>query len=155
MINNNIITVNRGDTFSFSLFINAGTHISPVNLMLTDTMSVYVGVMEPNQKFENAIIRKRYTKSDEKELGDLEQSIVESESKNTQFQVVKTDNTDLGSNEFFYVKEFKRLIIKFVPDDTVNLTPGKYYMEIKLVDTSTDPETVTTISPKRLFYIVD
>ena len=116
-ITENHITINRGDTYKFPLLINVGTHIAPKNLTLTDTMSVYVGVMEPNQKFENAIIRKKYTKEDVKEDG------------------------------FIYVE--------FYPDDTVNLQVGKYYIEIKLVDTSTNPETVTTICSKKLFYIIE
>lgn len=134
MINNNIITVNRGDTISFPLFINKGTAIDPVKLELTDSMCLYVGVMEPNQRFEDAIIRKKYTKEN-----------------------VSTD-TNLVTKDYskIYVQEESGLIlITFFPDDTVNLFPGKYYIEIKLVDTSTDPETVTTISPKRLFYIID
>lgn len=112
----NHITINRGDTYSFPLYVNIGTQIAPEKLRLTDTMSVYVGVTEPNQKFENAIIRKKYTAE------------------------------DMDKN--------KDIKITFYPEDTVNLKEGKYYIEIKLVDTSTEPDTVTTICSKKLFYII-
>ena len=112
----NLITINRGDTYSFPLYINIGSQIDIKKLELTETMSVYVGVTESNQKFENAIIRKKYTAKD--------------------------------------MDENKDIKIIFYPEDTVNLKEGKYYISIKLVDTSTEPDTVTTICSKKLFYII-
>ena len=68
---NGIITLNRGDTARLPLFINAGTEMNPVRYELQDTDKVYLGVMEPNSPFENAIIKKVYTKEDVNENGDI------------------------------------------------------------------------------------
>lgn len=77
---NGIITLNRGDTVRLPLFINAGTEMNPVRYELQDTDKVYLGVMEPNSPFENAIIKKVYTKEDINENGDI---VVEFKSEDT------------------------------------------------------------------------
>lgn len=63
---NGIITLNRGDCDSFPLFINTGTPIEPVrfDLRFNPGSELYFGVCEPNQRFEDAIIRKKYTGAD-------------------------------------------------------------------------------------------
>lgn len=69
---NGIIEINRGDSFELPLFINQGTDITPIRYNMKNSNSeVYVGVMEPNQPFERAIIRKKYTKDDVNENGDI------------------------------------------------------------------------------------
>ena len=69
---NGIIEVNRGDSFELPLFINQGTDITPIRYNMKNSNSeVYVGVMEPNQPFERAIVRKKYTKNDINENGDI------------------------------------------------------------------------------------
>lgn len=60
-IENNIIELNRGDTFTSELNLNAGTDLNPVQYVLKDGDELYLGVMEPNQPFENAIIKKKFT----------------------------------------------------------------------------------------------
>lgn len=61
---NNIITVNRGDTFGFTFHVNLGTAINPVPYTLEEGDRVYLGVSEANAPFENAIIRKVFTNAD-------------------------------------------------------------------------------------------
>ena len=69
---NGIIEVNRGDSFELPLFINQGTDITPIRYNMKNSNSeVYVGVMEPNQPFERAIVRKKYTKNDVNGNGDI------------------------------------------------------------------------------------
>ena len=60
--NNGFIKLNRGDSFSLALFINVGTPENPVRYSIQDNPNdtIYFGVMEPNQKFENAVIRQTY-----------------------------------------------------------------------------------------------
>lgn len=62
---NNIIQLNRGDSFAVPLFINIGSSVYPIrfNVSNRNDWSVYFGVMECNQKFEDAIIKKTWTKS--------------------------------------------------------------------------------------------
>ena len=72
--NNGIITLIRGDSFTVPLFINRGAVFHPVRYYIADNpnAAVYLGVMEPSQPFERAVIRKKYTsKSKINEFGDL------------------------------------------------------------------------------------
>lgn len=72
--NNGFISLTRGDSFSVPLFINMGTGMVPVRYSLLEhpETEVYLGVMEPNQPFEKALIRKKYThESRINENGDL------------------------------------------------------------------------------------
>lgn len=68
----NIITMTAGDSFYSVLFINKGTLISPVRYELQTNDKVYLSIMEPNQEFENGIIRKVYTSQDINADGDIE-----------------------------------------------------------------------------------
>ena len=67
--NNNIIVLNRGDSFSFDLTLNDETTNGRYILQGDDV--VYFGLMLPRQPFEVAILRKRYTKDDCDEAGNL------------------------------------------------------------------------------------
>lgn len=68
---NGIITLSRGDSAEAPLFLNQGTKICPIRYKLQGNDIVYLGVTEPNQKFEDAIIRKVYTKDNLNDLGDV------------------------------------------------------------------------------------
>lgn len=117
---NGIITVNRGDSFSIPLVINFGTNLEPLQYKLKGKTFVYFAVMEPNQPFESALIRKTFT----------------------------ADDTDDRGN----------VIIKFRPQDTQCVLPGKYYYQVKLQRfNSEDPEDyeVDTVIDKTLFYILE
>ena len=61
---NGIITMNRGDTWKTEIFVNLGTTLDPYGYPLGDNDYLYFGVMEPNQPFDFALIRKRYDKTD-------------------------------------------------------------------------------------------
>ena len=71
--NNGFICITRGDLFEVPLFLNRGTKFSPVRYNIKDHKDaiVYFGVMEPNQKFEEAIIRKKLTYVDANNHGDV------------------------------------------------------------------------------------
>ena len=114
---NGIITVNRGDSFEFPLTLNIGSSVNRVEYQLTETDTIYLGIMEPHQPFESAIIRKKFTYDD--------------------------------------LDEDKNINIRFWPEDTMYLLPGKYYYQIKLqtVDTATGRHDIETIVDKTLFYI--
>lgn len=66
---NGTIYVNRGDSFQMPLVLNVGTKLEPLTYELDDNSFVYFGLMEPNQPFEDAIVRKMYTKADTDEYG--------------------------------------------------------------------------------------
>ena len=80
-INNEILQMNRGDDVDFTFIINSGTPLLPVINILEDEEfpdgcnfdreALYFGVMESNQKWEDAIIRKKLTSDDEDENGNI------------------------------------------------------------------------------------
>lgn len=117
---NGIITVNRGDSFSLPLVLDCGTKFNPLRYSLSDRSVVYFAVMEPNQPFENALIRKRYTIDDIDEDGNV--------------------------------------IVRFRPQDTQCVLPGKYYYQVKLQRfNSDDPNDyeVDTVIEKTQFFILE
>ena len=65
----NIITINRGDTYNFDLTIYDDSLDG--RYVLQDDDVLYFGLMDPRQKFENALVKKRYTKDDCDEAGNL------------------------------------------------------------------------------------
>ena len=72
--NNGFISMHRGDTFTVPLFINKGTKDDPIRLYIQEhpNAEVFFGVMEPNQSFEQALIKKRFTPSSNvTQFGDL------------------------------------------------------------------------------------
>ena len=52
------ICLTRGDTARFSLCINQGTNLNPIQYKLKDKDNIYFAIEEPNQPFENAIVKK-------------------------------------------------------------------------------------------------
>ena len=66
-----IITVNRGDSFDIPIVLNVGDSMDFRQYAILPHDTVYLGVMEPNQPFECALIRKRYTYEDLDERGNL------------------------------------------------------------------------------------
>ena len=66
----NIITLNRGDSYPFTLFIDDPN--SPAGYYtLKDDDAVYFGIMDPHQLFENALVRKKFTAEDMDEAGNI------------------------------------------------------------------------------------
>jgi hypothetical protein len=62
-VSNNIIELTRGDSARYPLFINQGSDIDPSRYDLKDKDELYLGIMEPNQPFECALVKKKYTKA--------------------------------------------------------------------------------------------
>jgi hypothetical protein len=58
-----IITHHRGDTLSTPIRIYSDNHLDRTPYILQENDTLYLGIMEPNQKFEDAIIKKVF-KSD-------------------------------------------------------------------------------------------
>ena len=69
--NDNIITLSRGDTVNLPLFINEGSDLLPILYELKDNDKLYLGVMEPNQPFERAIVKKIFTNQSKKDQNNL------------------------------------------------------------------------------------
>ena len=61
---NGIVTVNRGDSFELPITLNIGSSMNYEEYYLQPCDTIYLGIMEPNQPFETAIVRKKFTSSD-------------------------------------------------------------------------------------------
>lgn len=63
--NNGFIYINRGDSFKIPLFINKNDSSDPIRFYIQDhpNAEIFLGVTEPNQPFEKAVIKKRFTSS--------------------------------------------------------------------------------------------
>ena len=57
--------LSRGDSFSLPIVLNQGTQLVFKPYTLTENDTIYVGIMEPQQSFEDAIIRKKLSMNDE------------------------------------------------------------------------------------------
>ena len=68
---NYILRINRGDDFLFTLYLNKGNEVYPQRYVLQENDKIYLGVMQPNQLFENAILKKVFTVNDLNEEGDI------------------------------------------------------------------------------------
>lgn len=67
---NNIIVLNRGDTYEFDLTI-ADEASADGRYHLQGDDALYLGIMDPGQPFEEALIRKKYTVEDTDANGNL------------------------------------------------------------------------------------
>ena len=54
--NNGIISMNRGDTVEVPLFINVNDKLLPVRYPFSNADEIYLGITEPNQKWEHGKI---------------------------------------------------------------------------------------------------
>jgi len=126
-----IITMSRGDSFSFPLFINSGTDIAPERYILKDGEVLYLGVKEPNQLFEDSVIRKRYTVADLNEDGDV------------LIQFNPRDTVSVLPGKYYYE-------IKIV--NNISITSSE--TTLSDIDVFVSPNLVVrTILPPTLFYI--
>ena len=57
---NGIITLMRGDSLTTPIYVNIGTKLSPNYYNLKSDDKLYFGLMEPNQSFEDAVLKKAY-----------------------------------------------------------------------------------------------
>lgn len=96
-----IVYLNRGDSMRIPLFINMGTSLEPIQYLLSDADTLYFALMEPNETFERAILKKVFTNKDPlDEEGDV---FIKLEPKDTEYLLpgryyytikMKTDNED-------------------------------------------------------------
>lgn len=126
---NNIISMNRGDSGSFSIQINIGTELEPIIYSLKPKDKVYFGVMEPNQKFDCSYIMKTYTIDDIQEDNFID------------IKLIPSDTEYMLTGTYFY--EIKLYVYNSPLIDPETNT------EIK------DMSDVYTIQPKRKFVIME
>jgi len=67
----NKVSMTRGDSWEVPLFLNKGTAMKPLRYYLQDEDKVYLAIMEPNQPFEQAIVKKVFTNKNINRNGDV------------------------------------------------------------------------------------
>ena len=101
--NDGLISMSRGDSVKLPLFINSGSDLCPVRYVLKDTDKLYLGILEPNHSWENAILRKIYTKDNLNADGDviikLEPEDTEYLSEGIYYYQIKLLQVDENNNE--------------------------------------------------------
>jgi hypothetical protein len=125
---NNIIVMNRGDSYSFDLTIS-GADTPDGRYRLVENDALYFGVMDPGQRFEDALIRQKYTAEDCDEMGNLVISLE------------PEDTIDLYPGKYFYA-------VKLLMDhDDIDVNTGE--------KTGLHIDKVVTIINKTKFIICD
>lgn len=122
--------LNRGDNCEFTVFINTGTNLSPVQYRLTDKDILYLAIEEPNQPFENAIVKKKITT--ENSLLDIDGNII--------IKLVPEDTECLMPGLYYY--EIKAKLYK-----------ENQYRNSYILITFNDDLTYTIINTKDYSYI--
>lgn len=61
---NGVITLNRGDSLTIPMYVNIGTVLEPILYPLVSGDKIYFGITEPNQPFEQALVKKIFTNKD-------------------------------------------------------------------------------------------
>lgn len=86
----------RGDSLDIPLDIRNGSVMNYEQYNLTDNDTIYFGLMEPNQKFEDAILKKVLTASDI------------DENNNLIIKLKPTDTVDLLPGKYYYSIKLKQ-----------------------------------------------
>lgn len=159
-----IVTMNRGDTVSFTIHINQGDNIDPFQYKLKPQDNLYFAVEEPNQPFEQAILKKLINTSNN--LLDIDGNITFNlESKDTQCLMPGLYYYEIKA-KLFKGNEFRNntILINFGEDNTYSiineqtkqaLSYGNYVANnnlINLEDTLNNKELIATIENNVLTF---
>ena len=98
LASNGIINLMRGDSFTTPIFINIGSKLSPKQYTLRPTDKLYFGLMEPNQAFEDAVLKKVFDCT----------SPQDSEG-NTLLMLKPTDTEKLLVGQYYYMIKLKTI----------------------------------------------
>jgi len=69
---NQMIYLTRGDSCTITLAVLSGNDFCNYRYQIEDGDKIYFGLTEPNQKFEDAILKKVFTKEDVDKDGNIE-----------------------------------------------------------------------------------
>ena len=116
---NNIIVLNRGDTYEFDLTINDETSVDGRYHLQGDD-ALYLGIMDPGQPFEEALIRKKITVEDTDDMG------------NINLVLNPEDTLDLLAGKYFY--SVKLHLDHYTYDEKTNEIIGKVDKVITIIN---------------------
>ena len=95
---NGKITHYRGDTLSTPIYIFTGDRMWPTPYTLEEGDTLYLGIMEPGQAFEDAIVKKVYTKDS-----------VKDSSNRPLFELKSEDTEFLAPGTYYYMLKLKKV----------------------------------------------
>lgn len=115
---NGIIYLMRGDSYSQPIEINLGTPFSPRYYYLGENDCLYFGLMHPNQAFENAVLKKKYTY-----LSDTD------ENGNILLSIEPEDTLNLPVGKYFYMIKLKRVEASGKTIVTTIVNPTQFFLQ--------------------------
>lgn len=93
----NCFTISRGDTFVFPIIINQGTKLYPEEYTLQEKDTIYGAILQPNEAFEDALIRKVLT------IEDIQQDM-----KYPLFKLIPEDTEYLRTGKYYFTLKLKQ-----------------------------------------------
>ena len=96
---NGKITHYRGDTLTTPIKIFEGDRLCPTQYTLSENDVLYLGIMEPGQAFEDAIIKKVFTSNSEKDING-----------NVILHLRSIDTEFVAPGTYYYTVKLKQLI---------------------------------------------
>ena len=136
-----IISLVRGDTLTQSIYLNQGTSLYPIRYTLTGADKLYLAIMEPNQRFEDAVLKKSFGAGSEKtEDGDLIITLNSSDTENL-----------LPGLYYYTIK------MEFSEENFLSLYANKTLRKLGFMSLNSLSQNsrVWTVVPNRKFFIVE
>ena len=127
---NGIITLMRGDSFCTPIIINIGTILNPKYYALKAQDKIYFGLMEPNQAFEDAVLKKVYDFTSDRDAdGHILLKLNPSDTENLlvgqYYYMIKLRTVnDLGEE---FVRTIMNPTIFWLEGNNIEQEPEKYY----------------------------
>ena len=110
------VSLNRGDTVRFPIFFNTGSDLEPVRYDLQERDELYVGIMEPNQPFEKAIVKQKYTMDSHKDQNGF-----------TMFIVKHDDTKLLRPGKYYYQMKLRKYDSLYGDYDIMTVVDNKLF----------------------------
>ncbi len=95
---NGIINLMRGDSFTTPIYVNLGTKLSPRYYKLGPLDKLYFGLMEPNQAFEDAVLKKVFDYTSPQDADG-----------NTLLMLTPTDTEKLLVGQYYYMIKLRTI----------------------------------------------
>lgn len=104
----NIITMTRGDSYIFDVTLFDEWNLTK-RYEIQENDSIYFGVMLPHQKFEDAIIKKKYTYDNVKSTGRIS------------IRIAPEDTLNLDPGVYYYAVKIKIISINEDGDSQIDV----------------------------------
>ena len=115
---NGIVHLLRGDSYTTPIKVNVGNKLNPIMYQLKQGDALYFGLMEPNQAFEEAVLKKKYTY-----LSDTDSS------GNVLLKIEPNDTLNLAVGKYYYMIKL-RTVDNFGQESVKTIVPPtQFFLE--------------------------